>query len=77
MEIERRGVPTVTVVTTKFAAMAREEARYMGAEGLPLLVIPHPLEGLPRAAIEHVVAEQVESLEASLLRGAARPVPAS
>ena len=74
--MERRGIPTVTVVTTKFAAMAREEARYMGAEGLPLLVIPHPLEGLLRAAIERVVAEQAELLEESLLRRAVLPVSA-
>ena len=59
------------MVTTKFAAMAREEARYMGAEGLPLLVIPHPLDGLPQETIERVVAEQIELLEESLLRRAA------
>ncbi|MBI2911354.1 MAG: hypothetical protein HYY05_04370 [Chloroflexi bacterium] len=73
--MERHGIPTVSVVTQKFAAMAREEAKYMAAEGLPLLVIPHPLEGLPRAAIERVVTEQVGVLEEALLRPAARPVP--
>ncbi len=64
-------MPTVSVVTNKFAPMAREEAKYMGGASLPILVIPHPLEGLPRTAIEEVIGSQLEVIERALLRPAA------
>lgn len=59
------------MVTRNFELLARGQAKYKGAASLPILVIPHPLEGLPRETIERVVSEQVEFLEACLLRRAA------
>lgn len=41
--MERRGVPTVTVVSSAFELLARAEARGLGMDGLPLLVVPHPV----------------------------------
>lgn len=36
-------MPTVTVVSTAFELLARAEAEGLGAAGLPLLVVPHPV----------------------------------
>lgn len=63
-------MPTVSIITRKFEPLAREEAKYMGGASLPILVIPHPLEGLPRNEIQRVIAEQVGFLEQSLCRAA-------
>ena len=43
VEIERRGVPTVTVFSTAFAAAARKQAAGRGMADLPAAQIPHPM----------------------------------
>jgi len=40
--LEKRGVPTATVVTTSFLRHARLAARNLKLEKLPLVVTPHP-----------------------------------
>jgi hypothetical protein len=41
--MERRGVPTVTVVSSAFEMLARAEAKGFAMADLPLLVVPHPV----------------------------------
>ena len=36
-------MPTVTVVSSAFELLARAEASGLGMAGLPLLVVPHPV----------------------------------
>jgi len=43
VELEKRGVATITLVTTAFETLARYQARAMGYPDLRLLVIKHPL----------------------------------
>jgi hypothetical protein len=44
--LEQRGVPTATMGTFEFEALARLEARNRGIESLPLALVPHPLGGI-------------------------------
>src|ERR1700721_171296 len=43
VEIERRGIPTVTVFSTAFANAARKQAAGRGMAELPLVRVPHPM----------------------------------
>jgi hypothetical protein len=62
VEIERRGVPTVTVFSTAFAPAARKQASGRGMADLPLVRIPHPMH----TARCDVVAERAEAVIDSL-----------
>ena len=61
--LERRGVPTATMGTFEFEALARLEAKNRGIENLPLALVPHPLGGIHE---EEVVKKADLALEAVL-----------
>ena len=61
--LEQRGVPTATMGTFEFEALARLEARNRGIEALPLALVPHPLGGIHE---EEVVKKADLALEAVL-----------
>jgi hypothetical protein len=63
VEIERRGIPTVTVFSTAFAAAARKQAAGRGMADLPLAQIPHPMH----TAHRDVVAERAEAVVDALV----------
>ena len=52
MEIEKRGIPTVTVCTTEFASLGRQEATALGIVDLALSVVPHPLGGIQPSQVQ-------------------------
>lgn len=58
VEIERHGIPTVTVFSTAFAGAARKQAAGRGMADLPLATIPHPMHTAPR----NVVAERADAV---------------
>ena len=43
MTLERKGIPTATLVTQVFADYARGLARMQGMKDLPITVIEHPV----------------------------------
>ncbi|HUJ76138.1 MAG TPA: hypothetical protein VL359_14845 [bacterium] len=51
MDLEKLGVPTVTVCTEAFQGLAKEESRTLGMPGLPLAIIKHPLGGESKEAV--------------------------
>jgi hypothetical protein len=61
--LEQRGVPTATIGTFEFEALARLEAKNRGIENLPLALVPHPLGGIHE---EDVVKKADLALEAVL-----------
>jgi hypothetical protein len=61
--LEQRGVPTATMGTIEFEALARLEAKNRGIENLPLALVPHPLGGIHE---EEVVKKADLALEAVL-----------
>ena len=40
---ERRGIPSVSIMTEKFVSAAELMGRVLGADGYPFVVIPHPI----------------------------------
>ena len=63
VELERRGIPTVTVFSTAFAQAARNQAAGRGMHGLPLVKVPHPMHTAPRA----LVAERADKSVAGIV----------
>lgn len=51
MELEKLGVPTITVCTDAFVALAREESKNLGMPDLPIAIVKHPLGGEPEDGI--------------------------
>jgi hypothetical protein len=49
--LEQRGVPTATMGTFEFEALARLEAKNRGIADLPLALVPHPLGGLHESEV--------------------------
>jgi uncharacterized ferredoxin-like protein len=45
------------VVTAVFANLARTAARARGIDPIPMLVLPHPMEGRPVAEIERIATD--------------------
>jgi hypothetical protein len=52
--MERRGVPTSTVITTAFLNHARHAAKNLHIDDLPLLVLPHPVYDLPPEQLREI-----------------------
>ncbi len=67
-------MPTATFCSSEFAALGANERRALGMPGLPIIVVPHPVGGIPpeaaRAMAEGTIAEVRRALtgEAEELR---------
>jgi hypothetical protein len=59
-------VLAAVICTDVFAATGKVEAEQLGMSELPLLVITHPLGGLPTAEIERRLEETLTRLAAAL-----------
>jgi hypothetical protein len=66
--LARGGVPAVVVTTTAFERLAHHEAHTLGMEGLPLVVVDHPLGGEPPERVAEKAARAVAQLAAFLGR---------
>jgi hypothetical protein len=68
---DRLGVPSVAVMTTKFASAAELMARVLGAEGYPFVAIDHPISS---ASLDTLAerARRAAAEGAAILRGSAR-----
>ena len=62
MSLERRGIPTATLVTHVFNDYARGLCRMQGLDALPIVVIPHPVAARP----EPELRERVRAVRAEL-----------
>lgn len=50
----RSGKPAAVVVTAVFVGLAQTAARARGVDPLPMLVLPHPMEGRTAAEIDRI-----------------------
>jgi len=66
LELAKAGTPAGLITTTVFQRLALGEMAALGATGLPLLVIQHPLGGEKPEAVSRRALQAVEQL-ASLL----------
>lgn len=70
IELKRRGLTTAVIHSTPFKAMARANARALGAPELDLIEIPHPLGGISPQEVAARVEVALPQLLA-FLKGAA------
>ena len=56
-------------MTEAFANLARTAAAARACGSLPVVVLPHPMEGRPREEIERIALERFEEIVAALTRG--------
>jgi hypothetical protein len=77
IQYEGRGLPTVTLITDRFIAPARAQARMMGMPDLPMLVFPHEVHFRVNVEAARVEADRLyPAVLANLLEGtAARAIP--
>ena len=66
MELEKRGVPTVTVCTHRFNVLGEIERRALGMPELPMAIAPHPLGGLKPDAVQAKAEALLEQVVAAL-----------
>jgi hypothetical protein len=62
VQLERRGVHTVTIVTDAFFALATAQARTRGRSDLAFVVIAHPVGGLRPDELAERIAHAVREL---------------
>ncbi|OGP21195.1 MAG: hypothetical protein A2038_15240 [Deltaproteobacteria bacterium GWA2_57_13] len=67
MELERRGVPTVSVFTTVFASLAKSEAEVLGLKDFRLVTVRHPMETMSEEEISEAVNNIVDEVARGLL----------
>ncbi len=66
--LEQRGVPTATLGTFEFEALARLEAENRGLADLPLALVPHPLGGIPEEEVLRKAELAVPAVLKAVLR---------
>jgi hypothetical protein len=74
VEIERRGIPAVTVFSTAFAKAARIQAAGRGMPDLRLVKIPHPMHTASRAQVTQRADTAVDALVERLTKPACEGV---
>lgn len=62
IQMESKGIPTAVIVTNEFAPMGEATARERGYDGLPLVVVPHPFDWLPREEVERIGESIVDEI---------------
>jgi hypothetical protein len=77
VEIERRGIPTVTVFSTAFAGAARIQAAGRGMPDLRLVKIPHPMHTASRTLVCERADSVIDALADRLTKVAAAGVEAA
>lgn len=71
MELEKRNLPTVTIVGETFRMIADYESEGLGLPGLPLAIVEYPMGGVPteeavaraHRAFDQIVAGLTEPVE--------------
>lgn len=66
MEFERRGIPTVTLVSRPFVALANARAAGLGLAGLPIESLPHPLAGRDRSELAQLAEAHYGAIVAAI-----------
>jgi len=67
INLEKRGIPAVAVVTEPFAPTAAMVAGLNGMPGYPFVVVPHPFGSLDEAAVRSRADACLDAIERLLL----------
>lgn len=70
MEVLRAGKPAAVVVTEVFVTLAQTAARARGVDPIPMLVLPHPMEGRAPEEIDRLAEAQFAAAMALIVERA-------
>lgn len=73
IEIEKRGIPTITIAHDTFAAAAALHAKVLGLPEIPVVIEPLPQSGVVSDDVEGVADDTIDGVLAALVSGA-RPL---
>ena len=72
-ELRKRGLRTGVVCSTPFERLGQSQAKVFGVPDLPLMMIQHPLGGVPidevRARAEQALPKVLALIEAAVKEG--------
>jgi hypothetical protein len=72
-ELRKRGLNTGVVCSTPFERLGKSQAKVFGAPDLPLMMIQHPLGGIPidevRARADQALPKVLELIETAVQEG--------
>jgi hypothetical protein len=71
IEIEKRGIPTITIVHDTFARAAELHARVLGLKDIPVVIEPAPDSGVVGEHVEAFADETLEQVVSALVSNAA------
>jgi len=60
--LSQRGITTVVVVTQHFGVAARAQADVLGAEDLPIIVLPHSFASLDPERVSQALDEAAQQV---------------
>jgi hypothetical protein len=69
VEFEKRGTPTVSIISTEFEGLGKVEAQALGMANLPMVIVPHPIGGIP---LEDVVKKADNAFD-SMIKALSAP----
>ncbi len=64
--MEKRGVPSVAVVTEEFTNLAQAIAKARGYPDLPMIIVPHPFETLPEQEVVELAKAKLNEVVGKL-----------
>jgi hypothetical protein len=67
MALERKGIPTATLITHVFEDYARGLARMQGMKALPIVTIPHPVAARSPEELRSRIRSVQAQIRAALL----------
>ena len=70
VNLARRGIPAVALVTTEFRAQGDFVAQSLGMPDIPRVLLPHPVAGGGRAHLRTVAEGCVDAILGALGRAA-------
>jgi hypothetical protein len=62
VELEARGIPATTVITSAFRSAAECQFRARGMAGHPYVELPHPVSNLPREAMRVLTERHLDQV---------------
>ena len=68
IELERRGVPTVTLATAYYEELLTESAATEGMPDLRRVILPYPLEGRPEPEVRAIARRAVNAILGALTK---------
>ncbi len=71
MQLERRGVPTVTVGSHLFVRLGETERRALGMPELPMAITSHPIGGVKADAVQSKADDLLETVISGLTNAGA------